>query len=502
MAGFSSSLSVLRSPGSPPQRPERRQARRPLVGLVATGLALEAVWVWFFLRPMSLLERTGPQLAPEPFVAALPPGGEGLARFLLAWVLLFGLYFLALGLVGRAGGRDLLVVAAAFGALYAVTFWPAIALGSTDLYHYILDGRALALHGGNPLARPPVDFWHDELAGILYYNTENTGAYGPLFYALAAGAALLGQGSLVWSTVAMKGLALLWLSGCFPLVYAVGERVRRGGGAAALLAFTWNPLVVFEAAGSGHNDIGVAFFGLLALWLALSGRWRWAPVALALGLLVKPTALLFLPPLLAWLWFQPLRPTARELFASLGAAAAVVVVAYAPFWAGAATFSQLRHLATLRMNSPADAAVVLLEARLSSDEAVRVIKLACAGAFLVAAGLVLAGTRGPRPAALPRAAFWCLFAYLMLTSWWFWPWYLLPLAAAGAVLWPGREGRLLAVFSCTALLLYAPLGWRETLFTYQNGVSQAVGVALIVFLAPALVWASDWWGTGAAERTA
>jgi hypothetical protein len=154
------------------------------------------------------------------------------------------------------------------------------------------------------------------------------------------------------------------------------------------------------------------------------------------------------------------------------------------------------------MNSPADAAIVLLESGLASEDAVRVVKLAGAGAFLVAAGLVLAVTRGPRPASLARAVFWCLFAYLMLASWWFWPWYLVPLAAVGATLWPGREGRLLAVFTCTALLLYAPLGWRETLFTYQNGVSQAVGVALIVFLTPALVWASGWWGAATAERTA
>ena len=39
----------------------------------------------------------------------------------------------------------------------------------------------------------------------------------------------------------------------------------------------------------------------------------------------------------------------------------------------------------------------------------------------------------------------------------------------------------------------APLGWRETLFTYQNGVSQAVGMTAVGFLAPALVWASWWW---------
>jgi len=188
-----------------------------------------------------------------------------------------------------------------------------------------------------------------------------------------------------------------------------------------------------------------------------------------------------------------LRPRPRDLLLALAGAAGLVVLAYAPFWAGADTFSQVRHLATLRMNSPADAAVALLEAPLGPDGAVRLVKLVDAGAFLVAAGLVLARTRGPQPAALPRATFWCLFAYLTLASWWFWPWYLVPLVAVGAVLWPGRAGAQMAVFSCSAFLLYAPLGWRETLFTYQNGVSQAVGMAAVGFLAPALAWASGWW---------
>jgi alpha-1,6-mannosyltransferase len=473
--------------------------RWALPALLAVGLALELVWIRFYLRPFSLVRLEGPQIMSEPFVPVLGPDTRGLGSFLLSVFLLFGLYFLALALVRFVPGRRLLPVSVGFGALFALTLWPTIALGSTDLYHYILDGRALALHGGNPLATPPQDFWNDRLAYILFFNTENTGAYGPLFYTLAAGAALLGHDDLVWSTVAVKGLAMIWLGGCLPLVYLIAERVRRGRGAAALLLFAWNPLVLFEVAGSGHNDIGVAFFGLLAVWLAVSGRWRWAPAALALGVLVKPTALLLLPALAVWLWFRPERPPLRQLAVAFGAAAAIVVVAYLPFWAGSQTFSQIRHLATLRMNSPADLAVVFLEQRMDSGQAVRVVKLLAGGAFLLAAGLVLARARGPRPAALVGATFWCLFAYLMLASWWFWPWYLVPLIAFGAVLWPGRAATVAVVFSMTSMLLYAALGWRETLFTYQTAASQSFGVAAVVFLAPALVWASGWWNVQSTE---
>jgi hypothetical protein len=466
--------------------------RLALPGLIVTGVLLELVWLGYYLRPFSLVRRPGAQLPPEPFVAALEPGVRGLGFFLLSLLLLFGLYLLALTLTRAVAAGALMPVVAGFGALYAVTLWPTIALGSTDLYHYILDGRALLYHGGNPLATPPQDFWNDRLAYILFYNTENTGAYGPLFYALAAVAAFLGRHDLVWSTIAMKGLALLWLFGTAALVYLIGERLRTGRGAVALLAFAWNPLVLFEVAGSGHNDIGVAFFGLLACWLALSGRWRWAPTALALGVLVKPTALLFLPALLVWWWIQPGRPPLSRFVLSLGIAVAVLVVAYVPFWAGADTFSELQRHATRRMNSPADLAVVLLEGRMTTDQASRLVKLVAGSAFFIAAGFVLARMRQPRPAALIAATFWCLFAYCMLASWWFWPWYLVPLIAVGALLWPGRAGMIAVVFSCTAFLLYAALGWRESLFTYTSSASQSFGVAMTVFLAPALLWATSW----------
>lgn len=460
--------------------------------LLILGVLTDLVWIRFYLRPFSLVRLPEAQLAPEPFVVALDPGVAGLAQFLFSLTLLFALYTVALTVARSVAPRWLLPVAAGFGLLYALTLWPTIALGSTDLYHYILDGRAIIFHGGNPLSTPPQDFWNDKLSYILFFNTENTGAYGPLFYVLAAVAAFLGGDGLVWSTIAMKGLALIWLFGSAWLVYQIGERLRRGWGAVAVLAFAWNPLILFEVAGSGHNDIGVAFFGLLACWLTLSGRWQVAPVAIALGVLVKPTALLLLPPLLIWIWIQPQRPPLTRIAASLGIAAALVVVAYVPFWAGTDTFSEVRRHATRRMNSPADLAVVLLGARYSAEQATNLVKVVASAAFLGAAGAVLLRMRPSQSSALIGATFWCLFAYLMLASWWFWPWYLVPLVAFGAVLWPGRAGSITLAFSCTSMLLYAALGWRETLFTYANVVSQSFNIAMIVFLVPALVWAASW----------
>src|SRR2546421_12626169 len=69
--------------------------------LVLTGAALELVLVTRLLRPFSLRALPGPQLAAEPFVGVLGPGGAGLASFMPTWAPLFGLYFLPPALAGR-----------------------------------------------------------------------------------------------------------------------------------------------------------------------------------------------------------------------------------------------------------------------------------------------------------------------------------------------------------------------------------------------------------------
>ena len=483
-------------PTSAARTRQRVRETLPTPTLIAVGVLLELTLLLRLGRPASLVRLPGPQLAGEPVAAAVGLDGAGLAAFLLTLCLLIGLYAGALALAAHVPPAVLLPIAGAFGVLYALTLWPTIALGSTDLYHYILDGRTLAVHGANPLMTPPHAVGADPLAGILFHNAEYASAYGPLFYLLAGIAARLGQGDLVWSTLAMKGLALLWLFGCFPLVYRLGEQVRTGGGAVALLVFAWNPLILFEVAGSGHNDIGVTFFGLLALSLAAGGQGRWAPAALVLGALVKLTALLLAPALLMWMLRQRVRPAYTPLLCAWSGAALLMVLAYLPLWAGGEALAPLRRTATLSMSSPAAAAVALLSQTRPPEAAVWAVKLGTGGAFLLSVALVLARTRGPRLEALVAAAFWCTFAYLMLAAWWFWPWYVVPLVALGAVLWPGRAGVMMAIFSASALLLYVPLGWRLLLFTYENALSQAIGLAASGFLAPALTWALGWRALG------
>src|SRR5205807_5635077 len=61
---------------------------------------------------------------------------------------------------------------------------------------------------------------------------------------------------------------LLWvLSGRLQRLYgSISPRLRT----LAILAFAWNPLLLFEAAVNAHCDTTILFFVLLAIWLLIS----------------------------------------------------------------------------------------------------------------------------------------------------------------------------------------------------------------------------------------
>jgi hypothetical protein len=82
---------------------------------------------------------------------------------------------------------------------------------------------------------------------------------------------------------------------------------RLGRPLTRVVAYAWHPLPVWEIAGSGHIDIAMCALMMAGLLLFLRGRTLLGGVAVTLGALVKPTALLALPVLWRpWNWRLPL----------------------------------------------------------------------------------------------------------------------------------------------------------------------------------------------------
>jgi hypothetical protein len=174
---------------------------------------------------------------------------------------------------------------------------------SMDAFDYLLRGRVLAVHGGNPYVQVAADFPSDPLlafgdAGWQAYALP----YGPLVADLQAAIAWLGHwpalppvlqvilGLLVWKLV--MAAALLGAAG---MARGVAERLQPGTGDRGFLLIAWNPLLLNEGIVQAHNDVLLVLALVATVWLAGRGSWAMAATALGLGALAKIVPLVAAP---------------------------------------------------------------------------------------------------------------------------------------------------------------------------------------------------------------
>ena len=252
---------------------------------------------------------SGPSLLPAAELAAL---GAGLtlsvslmarlpswARALGSFQALFALAFVFFALavmrlprylaVPRAGLLIFAVALATRAALLPVA--PAL---SQDIARYVWEGRVI-VHGGNPYRQSPADTalapLRDRVIWPRVNHPELSTIYPPLAEAGFALVARMAPGVppmklwIVLHDLALVAVLMLWSA-------------QRGGSVVPAIAYAWNPLVLIEYAGNGHNDPTAMVWLALALWLADS-RPTLSALALAAGALVKLAPLVALPFLVA-----------------------------------------------------------------------------------------------------------------------------------------------------------------------------------------------------------
>ncbi|MFG0330919.1 MAG: glycosyltransferase 87 family protein [Phycisphaerales bacterium] len=228
------------------------------------------------------------------------------------------------------GGRTILVVALVARVLIVATHDPGL---SDDLWRYLFDGRAVAT-GHNPYHTAPIEIdsgqprfpGEAELASRLNYP-ELVTIYLPTSQLVFGAIARVGLGaglSIDSSATLFRGVFALFDL----LVVVVLLRVLRRRGKSPWWAalYAWNPLVLTEIAGSGHQDI----LGVLVMVIALGivdqrrdATVRWSTV-FAVGALVKP-----IPVALAG--FAARGVSLRRLLTGVAAGMGVAGLIMAPF---------------------------------------------------------------------------------------------------------------------------------------------------------------------------
>src|SRR5215207_1089376 len=319
------------------------ERRRTGVGRTASRVALAASVASFLF--VALVAAT-----PEsPFTPILPSEPGGPFRWLAELVGLDGVHGSALAAVGvvavssaavafvlvlRESRRGTIsartVIGLAVAYHIALLFLPL--LFSRDVYSYAYYGRIAAAYHANPYVATPADFPHDVLATFVGPKWVDTPAvYGALWTQVSA--VVTRAADDVETVISVfRVIAMAASLGTVFVVAGLVRRVRPEREAFAVAVVGLNPVVLFQSAASGHNDLLVELAVAVALALVFSGRKLWATAALALGALVKVTAAV--PLLLWWVAVAARRPRGervRTLAPHLGLAAAFALVAAAPF---------------------------------------------------------------------------------------------------------------------------------------------------------------------------
>jgi hypothetical protein len=302
VAGFLAEAVVAAVPGS------------PLQPILAPGAEPGGPFVW--VAEAIGLDRLGGDLP----IASVLGVTAGMAGFL---VLL------------RAAWRGEITMRVALGL--SLAFHLAIVLLplliSRDVYSYTAHGQIVSVHHANPYVQTPADFpsfLTRELVGPNWVDTPSV--YGPLFSHLAG---LVTRTSTRLDTLvdAFRLIAIAASLATTSVIGVVARRVRPSRAVFAVAAFGLNPVVLFQSAGSGHNDLLVALAIAVAVWCVIRDRTVWAVGVLTCGALIKATA--FLPLLLLVIWVAWRRPPSERFRAGAvhaGVALAIVAVVAAPFF--------------------------------------------------------------------------------------------------------------------------------------------------------------------------
>ena len=467
-----------------PHVEEARRQRDPWLSLAAlvalAGVSGIAYFVGF-VRPYLLNDYYAKPLMD----LAKINGYTGFAAnsWAVTWIVLFACYYAAFRICPPAEGvtrlfrRVALALICGWAVFFSINLLFMYPVGAADLFDQIFRARLTAQYGYNPFTTLPSSVVGDPFQAYVAWRGDPS-PYGPVWEALAAGVSFLAGGNLWANLIEFKMLVMLAYAVSVGLTYVIMRTVKPEWALRGTLLFAWNPLVLFEVAGNGHNDAVVVMFMLAAIYFLVRGRRLAVLPALVAGALTKFVPILLVPVALAALWRDRLRQgsetrdrgpgigdqgsevageehsalrtphSALDVLSTLAISAVLSVglamILYAPFWTGPESIMP-RNRGTLFTASIPKVILDMLVVDFKWREATAqwlVRNTAYGIVALVALGLAFwvwrmpnAATPEGRAVLLRRtliAFYEVIFAYLLVASLWFQPWYLLWLVALTA----------------------------------------------------------------------
>lgn len=410
--------------------PISRLLRSPAGRLALLGVLLEVVYVAGLVVPFPLLQGLATPAQDLASMTGATPIGA--AKYLLTVAALAGLSWLAYREARHLTSTLAARLAFGFAALFASTLIWLYPIDALDVFDYAMQGRILAVLGGNPYRDLPLVYASDPFLPSVGWK-QFPSVYGALWTGIEGAIGKVAGDNLLTSLLLFKAVAALSVLASAYLAYRVALAWQPRRAAGAILLIGWNPLVLLMA-GSGHNDILMMALVLGGIRLTASGKRFLGLTVAGLSTLIKLATAPIMPVLAVGQLSEPGCPRRERLraVAAAGAAVALLSVAmYAPLWPGWARFGPLMRQ-DLFTPSPLGLLRQLWSPRLGEERATDLA--AQLGTWLILAIALLAALRARRgEQASVRAAHDALFWMVFLALTWWQPWYLVWIACLAAI---------------------------------------------------------------------
>ena len=404
------------------------------------------------------------------------------------YTVVFICYMAGYRFANRLSGRSALVAVIGAGILFSLILVWVYPVGATDIYDYIFRARLWALYDYNPLTVTPLQVNHDPWFPYVVW-VWFTSPYGPFWADISVVINRLAGNSLLANLLLFKLLAVLSVAAVSILLFDLLRERGEGEALSGVLLIAWNPLLLFETAVNGHNDMLMMALLVAALWL-YRRQLHWAALVLGtLAALVKLAALAALPVLLvagaSRIPAQRLTQRARVLLTGLGCCMFVAAIVYAPLWQGSQTIAGVLALDNRFTASPAAIVKLALEQGVGRQPAEWLTRNLF-GALFLGVYLMLLRRAARERDATPETMLAAIAVLLTLGTLWFQPWYVIWLIVLAPL--AGKQWRSMAVvWSAGALSNYLLFDFGWYWFPdFFNSANELVlnGIAVSLWLGP------------------
>lgn len=370
------------------------------------------------------------------------------------FILLFALYFWALK-------QPLKNISPVMIMFWTTVFTTLLLLlfpfACQDVYYYAATGQLQSQYQMNPyiISAHQIPDWRTD---PLLSNTRwgfLVHVYGPLWAKVSHGLVTL-SGNNLWPAVILFKV----FAGLVHLInlFLVGIVARRLGTSPtwSMVAYGWNPLLLFELPGHAHNDALLLSFIILAVYFLTFAGGVLAIPSLILAAAIKYTSLLLIPIFVLWLILQR---QFKSLLASGLMSLVILLIVWTTYWEGLITLDglvrQMNFYSIKSMHSLLLKVTQTIFPEVSREVIFSALSSLLTLAFLLIYSYLLYHLYKEKPkikdiSRLLIFSMVTIILYLFIANKWFQPWYLawvIPLAALSRPFEPTAITALLLSFS-------------------------------------------------------